>query len=331
MANDRINIKTLSKLVGVAPSTVSRVLSGKAKQHRIAAETEAKIIAKAQELGFRPNYFAHSLNTGKTFNIGLVMANKIDAFLGTIIEGVESRLRNTEYQMVLATCENNPELEQAELARMLYRQVDGIIIYPSATAEDNTVQQDYLKNIARQNIPMVIIGREVHIDVDKVLFADYDAGVDAARTFLAAGCRCFGAISMPDCSSRDRLRLSGYIETLLKHGVKAKSIIEVSADTAGYDVAALKLLTADCLWAINTGLTLNVVTAMSKHRDVAKLQLRGLGVEPFLDLLSFRITMQPMPSRQMGETAATLLLNQMAAPDRLPPHNIVLPWPELSC
>ncbi len=329
MADDRINIKTLSRLIGVAPSTVSRVLSGKARQCRIAAETEARVMEKARELGFRPNYFAHSLNTGKTFNIGLVMANKIDAFLGTIIEGVESRLRNTEYQMVLATCENNLELEQAELSRMLYRQVDGIIIYPSAPAEDNTVQQYYLKNIVEQNIPMVIIGRDEHINVDKVLFADYEAGKNAALAFLAKGCRCFGAVTMPECSSLDKQRIRGYVETLFQHGVKPESIIETTTNGTANEAAARRLMPVDCLWGINTGLILNIVNTMSRFQDVTMLQLRGLGTEPFLDLLPFHITMQPMPSRQMGETAAALLLEQIGSGDKLPPRTVILPWPDL--
>ena len=35
------------------------------------------------------------------------------------MEGVESFIRDTEYQMVVATCENNPDLEKEEIRRML--------------------------------------------------------------------------------------------------------------------------------------------------------------------------------------------------------------------
>ena len=207
--------------------------------------------------------------------------------------------------------------------------IDGIIIYPSAPAEDNTVQQYYLKNIVEQNIPMVIIGRDEHINVDKVLFSDYEAGKNAALAFLAKECRCFGAVTMPECSSLDKQRIRGYVETLFQHGVKPESIIETTTNGTANEAAVRRLMPVDCLWGINTGLILNVVNAMSRFRDVTMLQLRGLGIEPFLDLLPFHITMQPMPSRQMGETAAALLLDQIGASDKLPPRTVILPWPDL--
>jgi len=328
MAAERINIKTLSQLLGVAPSTVSRILSGKARQYRIAAGTEEKVLAKARELGFRPNYFAHSLNTQKTFNIGLVMANRVDTFLGSIIEGVESRLRHTEYQMVLATCENNPELEQAELQRMCYRQVDGIVIYPSALAEENPAQQAYLGEIAASGMPLVVIGRDIKIAADKVLFADYQGGVDAANAYLAAGCRRFGVVALPECCHSDRQRLQGFCDTLRQHGVAAEAVIEITSEPATLAVEAGRLREVDCLWGVHTGDTLLTVKALSRFRDIAALQLRGLGDEPGLDLLPFRFTAQPMPSRRMGETAADFQLERIDGAG-MPPRTAVLPWPPI--
>lgn len=330
MTESRINIKTLSKLVGVAPSTVSRILSGKTQQSRISAETAAKVLEKAKELGFRPNYFAHSLNTRKTFNLGLIMANKVDAYLGSVIEGVESRLRDTEYQMVLATCENSSELERKELERMLYRQVDGIIFYPSAPTETDRAQQEYLNEIAVSRLPLVIIGRNVDIHADKVFFADYQAGADAAQEFLSAGCCRFGVVDMPQASVHDRQRLQGYVETLRKNGVPKDAIIETTLTLDTPEESVRPLLMIDCLWGINTAQVLNAATALSRLRNISGLRLRGLGVEQFLELLPFHITMQPMPSRLLGHTAATLLLERINAEESLAPRTVVLPWPSLA-
>jgi len=329
MTETRINIKTLSKLVGVAPSTVSRILSGKARQYRIAVETEAKVLEQAEKFGFRPNYFAHSLNTGKTFNIGLIMANKIDSYLGSVIEGVESRLRETEYQMVLATCENNPELERRELERMLYRQVDGIIIYPSAPTENNPEQCEFLRNIVARDIPVVIIDRDVDVDTDKVFYSDYQAGVDAAKEFISAGCRCFGLVDMPGGSKHDRRRLEGFIDTLRGSGVSPAAIIQTMLFSDNVDTAAADLMAVDCLWGVNTAQVMITAAAMSKMRDVSALRLRGLGVEPYIEQLPYKITLQPMPSYLMGETASSILLERITSEEKIPARTIVLPWPEV--
>ena len=194
--NKNINIKQLSEIVGVSPSTVSRILSGNAAKYRIAAATEKRVMEKAAELGYRHNYFAHTLNTGRTFNIGLIFANKIDSFLGSIMEGVESRLRSTKYQMVVATCENKLAWEQEEIDRMFYRQVDGIIIYPSAPPIGQKYPTEHLRSQGAKDIPLVVVGRQIAIDTDHVLFSDYEAGKRAAENFLASGCKTFAFITL---------------------------------------------------------------------------------------------------------------------------------------
>jgi DNA-binding LacI/PurR family transcriptional regulator len=330
MADDRINIKTLSRLVGVSTSTVSRVLSGKAREYRIAPKTESKVMEKVRELGFRPNYFAHSLNTGKTYNIGLIMANSIDTFLGSIIEGAESYLRNSEYKMVLGTCENNLEIERAEIERMFYRQVDGIIIYPSALSEGIEMQRDCLREIVEKRIPLVVIGRDADVNADKVLFSDYEAGVAAALDFIAAGCRCFGSVTLPSFCSRDRERIRGYVDTLLQQGIKREAIIETTLLGDGNRTSSVTpLLPVDCIWGINTGTILATAGILQQYRPISNLRLRGLGIEPFVELMQLKITMVAMPSREMGKAAASLLLEQIGTDDKLPPRTVILPWPDL--
>ena len=314
--NSSINIKQLSEIIGVAPSTVSRVLSGNAAKYRIAAATAKRVMEKATELGYRPNYFAHSLNTGLTFNIGLIFANKIDSFLGTIMEGVEARLRSTKYQMVVATCENKLELEQEEIDRMFYRQVDGIIIYPSAPTAGVKYPTNHLKIKGGKRIPLVIIGREIDLDTDHILFSDYQAGRDTAERFLAAGCRRFAFITFGFECSANQERGRGFMETLKKHGIAEKDIHTIiddgSPEPVEKDLNELKY--TDGIWAVNSDLLIKYIYPLYKNDDISSKHMRSIGREHYYKELPFSFETIPMPAREMGFMAADTVLEQIKQP-----------------
>jgi len=324
----KVTIKTISEASGVSTSIVSRILSGKAAQYRIAEKTMQKVMSIAKKLNYRPNYFAKSLNSAQTFSIGVVFANSVDAFLGTIMEGVESRLRGTDYQMVVATCDNSPELEQLELDRMLYRQVDGIIIYPSAEAFIGDYSVEHFSR-QKKDTPLVVIGREIPMKANFVLFSDYEAGVEAAEIFLKSGCRRFGAVNLYKRCSSERSRIAGFTETLIKNGVAQENIIISTAvpDDNPAESELKKLAGIDALFGVNSSVLINYAAALVKNKLVSKLQCYSLGVEDFQRLLPFSGTFRPMPSREMGWQAADILLNDIES-DRHDFTTKHLTWPE---
>lgn len=320
-----LNINKLSKMLQVAPSTVSRIMSGNARKYRISEKTEKKVLEKAAELGFKPNYLAHSLNTGRTYNIGMLFANRIDSFLGSIMEGVESVLRGTKYQMVVATCENNPELEKEEIKRMLYRQVDGIIVYPSAVNMNSSYSVEHFKIQETKLVPYVVIGRKIDIDADFVLFSDYEAGKWAAEDFLAMNCRNFAMASSPMRCSANLKREEGFTETLLKNNVPRENITIVGKDKLALEKEIEKLRNADCIFGINSGLLEKYALKLSESKDISSLLLRGLGENNTFSLLYPNFRAKFMPAREMGVMAARILLEKLENPN-LPKILRHLPW-----
>ncbi len=314
----KVTIKTISESAGVSPSIVSRIFSGKAKQYRIAQKTERKVLALAEKLGYRPNYFAKSLNSTQTFSIGLIFANTVDSFLGSIMEGVEARLRDTEYQMVVATCDNSPELERVELERMLYRQTDGIIIYPSALPLGEVYPTAHLAQQKAKPTPFVVIGREIPFESDFVLFSDYEAGELAARNFLDTGCRKFAAVTLPiECSS-NRDRIKGFTETLEKAGIDKNNIVVSVAnpDNSPKRSDLKKLEGTDAMFAINSSLLVEFAHTLAKAGVISSLKGYAPGMESFQHLLPLSGTFLPMPGREMGWQAADILLDKIISGNR---------------
>jgi len=73
-------IADVAKAAGVSKAAVSRVVGGKRSTTGVSAATQQRILNVAQELGYVPNPLAVALSTGRTYNIGLLVASPL-AFL----------------------------------------------------------------------------------------------------------------------------------------------------------------------------------------------------------------------------------------------------------
>ncbi|MGO8112887.1 LacI family DNA-binding transcriptional regulator, partial [Rhizobium leguminosarum] len=65
-----MNLKQLSELLGLSPTTVSRALNGYPEGNESTLE---RVLQAVKETGYRPNKAAQRLATGKAGSIGLVM------------------------------------------------------------------------------------------------------------------------------------------------------------------------------------------------------------------------------------------------------------------
>lgn len=76
----------ISVRAGVSQSLVSRVLNGRAAEFGITAETAARVLAVAAELGYRPNPAASMLLGGASRLIGVAVRSFADPFLAAILQ-----------------------------------------------------------------------------------------------------------------------------------------------------------------------------------------------------------------------------------------------------
>src|SRR5688572_31995065 len=96
----KVSIKDIAKIAGVAPSTVSFVLNGKAREMRISETLAEKIITIAAERGYHPNQVAVSLRTGKSKILGLVVENISGHFFGSLAKVIEEEAEHYGYRVV---------------------------------------------------------------------------------------------------------------------------------------------------------------------------------------------------------------------------------------
>ncbi|MDO9541704.1 MAG: LacI family DNA-binding transcriptional regulator [Kiritimatiellia bacterium] len=319
-----MNIREISKFCGVSVCTTSRVLSGQSKPYRISAATANRVRKAAKKLGYRPNYLAHSLNTGRTHTVGLILANTVDSYLGSIMEGVEDRLRTTDYRMVVATCENSLELQDREIERMQYRQVDGIILYPKAIPINKSYRLPVPLNTACKVTPFVIVGRHLPGTYNEVMIADAKAGSAAAAYLADRGGTRFGVIAPAEDCSSTRARRRGFLRELKRRAIPKQRVFFWRTNR-GLDERSAKLVAAcDALFGINSGCLLKVLESLCPPANPQKFKLASFGLIKGQSLLNLDIRIWSLPGHHMGYLAAELLLQSIADP-RQPIRHVELP------
>ena len=84
MAKPRITLKDVAIKVGVHSSTVSRVLNPATKS-MVTEEIANKILSAVADMGYRPNTFAQSLKTNRSYTIGVMVPDLTNPSFALII------------------------------------------------------------------------------------------------------------------------------------------------------------------------------------------------------------------------------------------------------
>lgn len=143
-------IRDVARASGVHISTVSRTFSA---PHLVNPETRSRVLACAEHLGYRPNRAARALITGRTHNIGLIIADIANPFFPPLIKAAESQARQRDYHIFVADTSEDPAVEE-DLVHALAKQVDGVLLC-SPRMSNSLIEQ-----LSRE-VPLVVINRQV--------------------------------------------------------------------------------------------------------------------------------------------------------------------------
>jgi len=123
-------VKEVAERAGVSTASVSRALSGGPGVHE---STRARIMKVAQELSYRPNRAARDLRVRHSRTIGVLIPDIQNPFFTSLVSGIEDVLCNTEYSLLLAIYNEQPEQEERRLELFRAEGVSGLIFAASRT------------------------------------------------------------------------------------------------------------------------------------------------------------------------------------------------------
>ena len=121
----RVTIKDIASHLHLSTSTVSRAL---VDDKNIRRETRDRILAAADELGYRPNPVAKNLKYGRTNTIGMIVPELVTPFAAEVSKGVKSVFYPLGMKVLLADSEEDSAKELENLRMMERFMVEGIII-----------------------------------------------------------------------------------------------------------------------------------------------------------------------------------------------------------
>ena len=105
--------------------TVSKVL----RNHTdIGEETRQRVLKRMRELNYQPNFAARALVTGRTYTVGLVVPDLVHPFFAEVAKSLAGALRPSGYSLIIASSDEDAELEAQEIDQLLARRLDAIVI-----------------------------------------------------------------------------------------------------------------------------------------------------------------------------------------------------------
>ena len=304
-------MKRIAGELGVSITTVSKVLNN---HDDISPATRARVMAKVEELGYRPNAVARSLTLRRTHTLGMVIPDLLHSFFAEILSGIELVASERGYGLLLCSSAENPAKERSELQLLHGRQVDGIILAPSHGSGNGEI----LRELLSQGIGVVMIDRDDYpnIPCHRVLTDDEQVGVLATEHLLASGRRAIAHLAGPRLVHAKR-REKGWKDTLRAAGIRIPSDWIVPSGFMASDgyrsmKRALSLRPRiDAVFCANDPSAIGAMKAVWEAglRVPDDIAIVGAGDVIYGELLKVPLTTVSWSRVELGREAAELLLN----------------------
>lgn len=317
----RVALADVAAEARVHPSTASRALNPRTRS-RVKASTVESVLAAAARIGYRPNVVAQSLRTRRTHTIGMLIPDLTNPLFPPIVKGIEDRLREEGYTLLLANTDGDDDRERSILASMSGRRVDGLLLA--------TARREYpvIDDLLADGMKVVLVNRTMDDPPVPFVAGDEYAGIGLAVRHLAQlGHTRIAYVGGDPDASTGRIRYRAFASWLESEGLELDpALVAVAAlfrEEPGASAFAELLDRGADFTAVVAG---NDLLALGCY-DV--LRARSLAVPDRLSVVGFNdilfadkfgppLTTVRIPHYQIGVTAAQLLLESIEREETTP-------------
>ncbi|MDQ2840947.1 MAG: LacI family transcriptional regulator [Acidobacteriota bacterium] len=322
-----VRLKDIAQDLGLSIVTISKVLRN---HDDISSETRERVLKRMKELNYQPNLAARALVTGRSHLIGLVVPDLVHPFFAQVAKGVSRELRNRGYGLVIASSEEDPELEKQEIRQMLARRLDALLI---ASAQRSA---ETFRSIEEHRNPYVLIDRRLSgLAAHFVGTDDVAVGSMATDHLIENGCQRIAYIGGEHVSTAvDRLEgyrraLAGARTVYEEKYVVCRPHVDDSADLTGYEAMKelLSLATPpDGVFCFNDPIAMGAMEAALEAgmRVPEDLAIVGCGNVRYGAALRVPLTTVDQGSDSLGECAAKLALSLIQSKNSVSPKQVLI-------
>ncbi|PLR76774.1 LacI family transcriptional regulator [Bacillus sp. V3-13] len=308
----RVTMADVAKHANVSKSTVSQFLN---KRYDYMAElTKERIEQSIRELGYHPNVVARSLKQKKTSTIGVIIANILHTFSTQVIRAIEDVCHENDYHVIVCNADDNPEKEKKYFEMLIAKQVDGLIVFPTAK------NLELYESILAQRFPLVFMDRLVHdIPVDTVMLNNQVASEKAVQHFIEKG---YERISIVTNSLIQHItprieRINGYRKAMKEADIPIREeyikALEVDKIKDGLKEMFSLPNPPEAILAGNDFVLMEILNYVKEEQLLIPSDLALIGIDNvrFANFYSPPITTVKQPAFDMGKKAAELLFSKI--------------------
>jgi LacI family transcriptional regulator len=314
----RLQLEDLSRELGYSKTLISMVLNGKGNQYGISKKTQAAVLDAVAQLDYSPNKFARALRTGKSYFIGLIVADVANPFYSRIAKNIETVLFGKGYNLMVCSTEENVEKEKKLVDMMINQQgVDGLII---ASSCDNA---DFYSSPRFAKTPIVFIDRVIPLlNANYIVIDNYGGSMEVVNKLLDDGCKNIACLSItPSYISTIEDRMNGYKGALQKHKLNLNSelIVDIGFDSIYEDVVeSLKKFAyagtkVDAIYSLNNHLAVAALKAVKENKDLKiyfdKVKFACFDDVELFNLIDNKVLSVSQPIELIGQNASNLILD----------------------
>ncbi|MFT4067764.1 LacI family DNA-binding transcriptional regulator [Paraburkholderia sp.] len=225
----------VARLAGVSQSAVSRVFTPGAS---VAPATRERVLAAAEQLGYRPNLVARSLITRRSNVIGVVVPANGNPFYQRVVERLSAAFAAAGYRALLFTTEP-PAGADPILEDVLRYRVDALVLISTSFSSR------FADECLQIGLPVVMFNRKADSTAASSVTGENRAGAQRIADFLVAGGhKRFAYLAGLAHSSTSRDREDGFVAGLARHGVRRIQSEAGEYSAEGAERAARALLGA---------------------------------------------------------------------------------------
>lgn len=323
-------VPDVAREAGVSTATAARALGGYGSVRK---STRDRVLAAAEQLGYRANSLARSMITGSTRTLGVVVSDIENPFFRRSLRGIADTARGEGFEVLLANTDEELDKEEAAVRMMTERRVDGLVVCPADGGD-----RAHLADVIAAGIPVVLLDRRVAgLKADTVGIDNRKAARLATEYLLANGHRDIAIVTggtrgmlermlRPDMRGVERLtattvgaRAAGFRDAMTAAGVDIRPDLissggyrrqDAERETAGL-LALPRRPTA--ILAFDAMQSLGAFHALSGAgvRCPEEVSLLGFDDTEWADVVSPGLTVMAQPAYEIGVAASRLLLSRI--------------------
>lgn len=322
-------IKEIASITGYSASTVSIVLSGKAKERKIPESTQEKIIKTARELGYTPNISARrlrSISASKRLVLAVFWATDFRASMVVrFLRGLQQEVAEsgTKCEIIIRPYTNGTLSEAASLKEM--NMFNAAIICNASASDIEFLESTYFP------IPIILYNRNsekyctVNVDSSRL-------GSLAAEVFLSHNKKAPAAITSEPVFSDMDLRIESFFGEFSKANISERRVIfQENSMRGGYEAAkqiANDKELPDCVFCASDAMAIGALKAFNKYgiripNDI-ELICVGNGEQEMEEYASAALSVVYLPMEEMAAFCFRILLDVISGKVQ-PPYSVVLP------